>query len=159
MSASNVVGDLLSTSSLLFDCSDNLYEETRRLVRGVGARRAAGDGIELRRLIGEGIDGGSLIAATLKSAQSDGNGSSEQLVRIVADTRAAAAGLASMQMDRDLVVAARREAIGQREDAMKEGRNALATELQKSTALVNNEYLEKLRELAANNSSGVQKIS
>jgi hypothetical protein len=153
MSASNVVGDLLSTSSLLFDCSDNLCEETRRLVRGVGARRAAGDSIELRRLIGEGIDGGSLIAATLKSTQNGGNGG-EQLVRIVADTRTAAAGLASMQMDRDLVVAARREAIGQREDAMKEGRNALAKELQASTALVNKEYLEKLRELAANNSGG-----
>ena len=142
MSASSVVVDLLGTTSLLLDCSDNLCEETRRLVRGVGARRAPGDGVELRRLISEGIDGGSLTAATLNT-----NGG-EQLVTILAGVRAAAAGLASMQTDRDLVVAARREAIGHREEGMKEGRNALAKELQESTAIVDKEYLEKLRELA-----------
>lgn len=139
MSASAVVRSLLGSTALLFDRSDEVCDETRRLARAVAGRRATGDGVEVKRLCLEGIDGGALVTAA---------GDDQLLARIVHDARSAATNLAAMQTERDLVVAARREAMCEKEGLVRDSRSALAVELKEASALVSGEYLTELRVLA-----------
>ena len=128
MSASAVVRDLLGSTSLLLDRSDEICEETRRLARAVASRRGPADASAIQKFTIGGVDGGALAVAAAK-----GSGDDTQLARALADARSVATSIAAMQADRDMVVAARRDAIAKREESMKEGRTALAAELQEAT--------------------------
>jgi hypothetical protein len=127
--AESVARALLATTSLVFDSSDELNDETRKLARAAAARRAPADAAEIKRLAAAGVPTAALAALR------DGDGGGP-LARALADARAAAEGVAALQADRDRVVDARREAIAAREAALATAREAVAGELRAAAACV-----------------------
>ena len=117
--------DLLAATSLLFDKSDAVFEETQRLARSLQARRAVAEASELRRLVASGLDASSPLIASDKAAP---------LAGALADCRAAAAAIASLHENRDAVVEARREAMETAAAASSARRAKVAEELMASAA-------------------------
>ena len=116
--------DLLATTALLFDTSDTIFEETKRLASSLQSRRAGADSAEARRIAAAGVDGSAAVVAAEKGA----------LVGALADCRAAAAAIAALHRDRDAVVEARREALEKAAAASAEVRRKLTEELNASAA-------------------------
>jgi hypothetical protein len=138
--AAGATRDLLSTTSLLFDKSEEVFEETKKLAKCIGSRAAFAGSAELQRLVAAGLDSSSLqtLSEKIPNTSAAGLGSASGasaaaelpvLAAVLAECSAAAASIAALQLDRDAVVTARREAIAQREAAMGLKREALKEEL------------------------------
>jgi len=125
--------DLLSTTDHLFNRSDDLFEETKRLARVLSSRQAFAGSSELQRLAAGGLDSSSLAQLEALTQGADSGGSTAAAVpalrAVLAECSAAASSISALQQDRDAVVSARREAIAQREAGMATKREELKVEL------------------------------
>jgi hypothetical protein len=121
--AADATRALLATTSLLFDKSDELCDETRRLVRASTSRRAPAEAAEVSRLAAAGIPTAQVAALSAAGAGADA------LSRALVEARAAAASAAGLQADRDSIIEARRAAIAQRETALGAARERVTEEL------------------------------
>jgi hypothetical protein len=128
MSTATATRDLLSTTSLLFDTSDAIFEETQRLARTLQSRRAGAESAEVRRIVAAGLDGSAATAAVA------GGGELGVLGGALADCRAALGCIAALHQDRDTIVEARREAMDKAASASAEARKKLSEELAASAA-------------------------
>jgi len=140
-SALPAVRDALSVPALLLDRSDELFDDARRLVARLEARcdRSFDAAGELRALASDGSAGQAALAALRGAA----------LPQALADARAAAAGLADLQSNRQLVRASRNEALEEKAAAMEASREALSASVSEQMKEANRALLRRLREIVA----------
>jgi len=128
-----VVKDLLSTTSLLFDKSDALNDELQRLVKSAQRTSTQKDQEELTKVVVAGLDTSSV---SMLNAGAGGEGGLTVLQRALADCEAAAASIKKLHENRDAVVDARAEAIKVQEQLARDKAEKLADEISQSTKCV-----------------------
>lgn len=129
---SQVVRDLLSTTSNLFDRSSNVNEELQRLAQNASARSINNHKVELSKIVIGGLDGTSLNLLSEGSGSQNGGSMTGTLHSALSDCRSAIASIKSLHENRDAVCDARAEAIRHHEQTAIENRAKLTEELRES---------------------------